>query len=322
MKKSLIALSVLAGMVGVAQAENTTTLYGSIGYSVKVADKAQNNHPLKLKETTWDLNPVVARFGIRGTEDLNGGLQAFYRFEFDLDKENNAGINSTRYAYMGLQGDFGTLTLGRQQTIFSKAVEFNDIFQEDGNYFGKFHHGPNRMSKVISYVSPDIYGFKIGASMILDGANKVVPSSKEKGIDAWEAGAFYDNNGIFFGGAYQYLNGDIHNVANKNGTTERMGGSAGYKNDTFKVGVGYEHESSADSYYNLAGEYYLGNNTFRAGFGYDDGKGKRDWYEYALGYQYNLSPRTYTWVEGGYRDPRQKGAKDEYEVTVGVRHDF
>ena len=101
-----------------------------------------------------------------------------------------------------------------------------------------------------------------------------------------------------------------------------MGGSTGYKNDTFKVGVGYEHESSEDSYYNLAGEYYLGNNTFRAGFGYDDGKGKNDWYEYALGYQYNLSPRTYTWVEGTYNDPRQKGKEDNYEVVVGVRHDF
>ena len=101
-----------------------------------------------------------------------------------------------------------------------------------------------------------------------------------------------------------------------------MGGSAGYKNDTFKVGLGYEHESSEDSYYNLAGDYYLGNNTFRAGFGYKDGKGKDDWYEYALGYQYNLSPRTYTWVEGTYNDPRAKGKDDNYEVVVGVRHDF
>ena len=121
--------------------------------------------------------------------------------------------------------------------------------------------------------------------------------------------------GIFFGGAYQYRD-------QGKGSTELMGGSTGYKNDTFKVGVGYEHESSADSYYNLAGEYYLGNNTFRAGFGYDDNKGKNDWFEYALGYQYNLSERTYTWVEGSYYDPRQKGAEDNYEVVVGVRHDF
>lgn len=39
MKKSLIALSVLAGVVGVAQAENTTTLYGSMAHSVVVAKK-------------------------------------------------------------------------------------------------------------------------------------------------------------------------------------------------------------------------------------------------------------------------------------------
>ena len=313
MKKSLIALSVLAGMFGVAQAENTTTLYGAIGYSVKVADKSENNRPLELSKTTWDLNRSVARFGIRGTEDLNGGLQAFYRFEFNVTDAGVTAKEGTRYAYLGLKGDFGTLTLGRQKSIFATATDFNDNFQDV--YFGEFHHGPNRLSKVISYVSPDIYGFKIGASMILDGDNSVITTSDSKGIDAWEAGAFYENSGIFFGGAYQYRD-------QGKGSTEFMGGSTGYKNDTFKVGVGYEHESSEDSYYNLAGEYYLGNNTFRAGFGYDDGKGKNDWYEYALGYQYNLSPRTYTWVEGSYYDPRQKGADDNYEVVVGVRHDF
>lgn len=307
MKKSLIALSVLAGIVGVAQA-NTTTLYGAIGYSVKVADSETG----AVNKTVWDLNRSVARFGIRGTEDLNGGLQAFYRFEFNVTDAGVTAKEGTRYAYLGLKGDFGTLTLGRQKTIFATATDFNDNFQDV--YF-KYNKGPSRLSKVISYVSPDIYGFKIGASMILDGDNSVISSSDSKGIDAWEAGAFYENSGIFFGGAYQYRD-------QGKGSTELMGGSTGYKNDTFKVGLGYEHESSADSYYNLAGEYYLGNNTFRAGFGYDDGKGKNDWYEYALGYQYNLSPRTYTWVEGSYYDPRQKGKDDNYEVVVGVRHDF
>ena len=308
MKKSLIALSVLAGMVGVAQAENTTTLYGAIGYSVKVADKADGG----IKHTNWDLSRSVARFGIRGTEDLNGGLQAFYRFEFNVTDAGVTAKEGTRYAYLGLKGDFGTLTLGRQKTLFATATDFNDNFQD--TFFG-YHHGSNRLSKIISYVSPDIYGFKIGGSMILDSDNKVISGSDSKGIDAWEGAAFYENNGIFAGGAYQYQD-------KGKGSTELMGGSAGYKNDTFKVGLGYEHESSASSYYNLAGDYYLGNNTFRVGFGYDDGKGKNDWYEYALGYQYNLSPRTYTWVEGSYYDPRQKGKKDNYEVVVGVRHDF
>ncbi|MDO4642312.1 MAG: porin [Cardiobacteriaceae bacterium] len=307
MKKSLIALSVLAGMVGVAQAENTTTLYGSMAHSVTVADDSSVN------KTTWDLNRSVARFGIRGTEDLNGGLQAFYRFEFNAYDNGISGKEGTRQAYLGLKGDFGTLTLGRQKTLFATATDFNDNFQDV--YFD-YHHGPNRLSKVISYVSPDMSGFKIGASMILDGNNEVISSSDSKGIDAWEGAAFYEANGIFAGGAYQYRD------AGK-GSQELMGGSVGYKNDAFKVGLGYEHESSADSYYNLAGEYYLDpSNTLRAGFGYDDGKGKNDWYEYALGYQYNLSERTYTWVEGSYYDPRQKGAEDTYKVVVGVRHDF
>lgn len=277
MKKSLIALGVLAAVVGVAQAENTTTLYGSMAHSVVVAKKFNGD-----EKNNWDLDRSVARFGIRGTEDLSSGLQAFYRFEFNAYDNGLSGKEGTRYAYLGLRGDFGTLTLGRQDTLFKQATSFNDNFQDV--YFGEFHHGPNRLSKVISYVSPDMSGFKLGASMVLDGDNSVITTSDSRGIDAWEAAAFYDANGIFAGGAYQ-----SRDAGRK--TDKYYGGSVGYKNDTFKVGFGYEKQDKADSYYNLAGEYYLGNNTFRAGFGYDDNKGKNDWFEYALGYQYNLSER-------------------------------
>ena len=47
MKKSLIALGVLAAVVGVAQAENQTTLYGSMAHSVVVADDAG------IDKTVW-----------------------------------------------------------------------------------------------------------------------------------------------------------------------------------------------------------------------------------------------------------------------------
>ena len=309
MKKSLIALSVLAGVVGVAQA-NETTLYGSMAHSVVVAKKFNGD-----KKNNWNLDRSAARFGIRGNEDLSSGLQAFYRFEFNAYDNGLSGKEGTRYAYLGLRGDFGTLTLGRQDTLFKQATSFNDNFQDV--YFGEFHHGPNRLSKVISYVSPDMSGFKLGASMVLDGDNSVITTSDSRGIDAWEAAAFYDANGIFAGGAYQ-----SRDAGRK--TDKYYGGSVGYKDDSmFKVGFGYEKQDKADSYYNLAGEYYLGDNTFRAGFGYKDNKGKNDdWFEYALGYQYNLSKRTYTWVEGSYYDPRAKGKDENYKVVVGVRHDF
>ena len=43
-----------------------------------------------------------------------------------------SGLNSTRYAYIGLKGDFGKLTLGRQDTFWydygSAASVFQDIF--------------------------------------------------------------------------------------------------------------------------------------------------------------------------------------------------
>ena len=129
MKKSLIALGVLAAVVGVAQAENTTTLYGSMAHSVVVAKKFNGD-----EKNNWDLDRSVARFGIRGNEDLSSGLQVFYRFEFNAYDNGLSGKEGTRYAYLGLRGDFGTLTLGRQDTLFKQATSFNDNFQDV--YFG------------------------------------------------------------------------------------------------------------------------------------------------------------------------------------------
>lgn len=326
MKKSLIALSVAAGMIGAAHAD-TTNLYGAIGFSMKVTDDGTS-----LNENVWDLAKHTARFGIKGTEDLSNGLQAFFKFEFNVSTDEGnvstayngsapGGASSTRYAYLGLQGDsFGTLTLGRQdslwKTVMSQGV-FNDVF-DDGNGvvadLGDF--GPGRVGKAISYVSPSFAGFQFAGSVITDGAN-----TYSKGADAYEAAALYNNYGVTAGLVYTKLG--LRTTAGAKDTVELTGLNVGYKmDDTFAVNFGAGHESSAGEQYALQGEYYLGANTFRAGVAMENNKGSSDPMTYALGYQYNFSKRTYVWVEGDYTDYDVKGRDDGYRVFVGARHNF
>lgn len=69
---------------------------------------------------------TTSRLGYRGTEDLGGGLQALFFLESGLNINSGATSSSTKFfdrgAYTGLKGGFGTLTIGRQNTLLADAV--------------------------------------------------------------------------------------------------------------------------------------------------------------------------------------------------------
>lgn len=353
MKKALIALSVAAGMIASAQAENTTTLYGSLGVETQVSKNGSISN--SLNENRWNLDTSSAKFGIKGTEDLNNGLQAFYKMEFGFDV--NGGVDKTRYAYLGLTGNFGTVTFGLQDSLYKVVTNKADIFEN--NFYGDNVHfgtatGGGRIPKVISYVSPNFNGFQFGVAGVLDGSSDVVNVSDSKAFSAYQVGAWYAQNGFYVGLAYSSLdtgNGTLTKatatspvgtrVGDLSKSVDVVGLAAQYSNDKFLVAFSAEHKEGNDlraaksdrlawadgQKYALAGEYYLGPNTFRAGFGVADLKkheADENIYTYALGYQYNFSKRTYTYVEGEYIDWNKQLGHDKngYTVRVGLRHNF
>lgn len=325
MKKSLIALAVAASFVGIAQAENTTTLYGALSAETAFSDSKNSD-----EDNKWDLSYGSSKFGIKGTEDLSNGLQAIYKMEFSFDAEN--GVNGTRYGYVGLKGDFGTLTLGKTDSLYGDLTTYNDIFEngffgdENANYSAI--RGGSRISKQIRYDSPDMSGLHFGIAGILDGSHTVATHLKKddsKSFVGFQTGAWYEQNGLYASLAYSSLDGDWIAKTNQ-GSTEVIGANIGYENDQFRVGLGAEHAASLGEKYNLAGAYYLGPNTFRAGFAVSDSdeyNAGETAYTYALGYQYNFSKRTFTYIDGTYIDHGDnEKADDGYTVNLGLRHDF
>ncbi len=57
-----------------------------------------------------------SRLGFKGTEDLGNGLKAVFVLEYGLDIVSNTGVGTAlaRQQYVGLQGGFGQVSLGRQ----------------------------------------------------------------------------------------------------------------------------------------------------------------------------------------------------------------
>ena len=107
MKKSLIALAALAA-AGVASAQ--VTLYGVADVSLSKA----SNSSFQMSGN-GDLNNGNSRLGVKGSEDLGGGLTAAFQFEQAVNLENGGSDAAAfqRTAKVSLAGSFGTLHLGR-----------------------------------------------------------------------------------------------------------------------------------------------------------------------------------------------------------------
>jgi predicted porin len=125
MKKHLIAAGVVAAFAAPAMAQNVT-VYGNIEMGPSITDTGSAS-------TTTIANGVVnsSRLGFKGTEDLGGGLKAFFRLEASLNPETGSlGTSKTgslatttvnigadglfsRGAEAGLSGAFGSVKLGK-----------------------------------------------------------------------------------------------------------------------------------------------------------------------------------------------------------------
>ncbi|MBW8846315.1 MAG: porin [Burkholderiales bacterium] len=122
MKKALIALAVLGLTGGAAVAQSSVTLFGVLDADMKYVKTGD----LKLKKLdSAGLN--TSRIGVRGTEDLGGGLKAGFWLESQVDTDTGvAGGGSAfwgRRATVSLSGDFGEVRLGRNKTASRLHLE-------------------------------------------------------------------------------------------------------------------------------------------------------------------------------------------------------
>jgi predicted porin len=128
-KHTLTALALAAAAQG-ATAQSNIQVYGIVDAAlarVTNADAA-GNAATKMPSLT---GTVPSRIGFRGTEDLGNGLQAFFVLENgfgpDTGVAGQGGRLFGRAAQVGLKGKWGTLTLGRQNTMTFIGMAKADI---------------------------------------------------------------------------------------------------------------------------------------------------------------------------------------------------
>ena len=200
MKKNLIALTVLAAS-GVASAQSSVTLYGLVDAYVGTSRVKLSTPGLA---TTSNRQNVVdsggfntSRFGLKGSEDLGGGLKANFVLEAGFDISTGAANNYTnpytgvtsnaifgRQSWVGLSGGFGEVRIGKMWTPYDEvkglgAAAFDaNIFAPATGVWASNNY-QDRPGNSIYYATPSFSGFSAAALYSL-GENKTATQSAGK----------------------------------------------------------------------------------------------------------------------------------------------
>ena len=183
MKKSLIALAVMA-VSGAAMAQSSVTLYGIVDLwagkaSVKdgTGAKVANTTPGGTVYNTAVLDSggvAGSRWGMKGSEDLGGGLKAVFKIESGFDASTGTGSSGpNRQSYLGLEGGFGTVTFGNVWSAMDDVVGasnsgFDSKLSASQNVLKVNADYGDAPKNAFKYVSPSFGGFSGGFSYSLD----------------------------------------------------------------------------------------------------------------------------------------------------------
>jgi predicted porin len=218
MKKILLASAIASLFSVTAHAQSSVTLYGIIDEGVQFNSNNKNVNAAGANaggrqvalNSTSGLNG--SRWGLRGAEDLGGGLKAVFTLESGINLNNGAfgqgGTEFGRQAFVGLSSaQYGTVTLGRQ---YDSVVTYVQPVSTTGYIGGSTlieHPGDLdnlnntlRTNNTIKYASPSLNGLTFGAEASLGGQ-----AGNVSGSSGYSAGAAYANGPITLGVGYNYF---------------------------------------------------------------------------------------------------------------------
>ncbi|MBN8285455.1 porin [Zoogloea sp.] len=123
LRRSVCAVVLLSALSAPALAETNVAIYGIIDAGLLYQSKTDPNGKSKTSMETSGLRQSV--LGFKGDRDLGRGLEGFFNLEVHYDT-NNGKLHGTgdaqgtgtpffrRQANLGLRGDWGSVTFGRQ----------------------------------------------------------------------------------------------------------------------------------------------------------------------------------------------------------------
>lgn len=329
-----LAAAAAACSIG-ASAQTSVTISGVIDVDVNTqTSSATGQRITSLQNGGYQTS--FLQFG--GTEDLGGGMKAEFRLGTFFQANNGVDGRFTgdsffsRDANVGLAGDFGRVTLGRQisplylSTLlfnpFDDSFAFSPIIQHTYNAFGAGNviNADSGYSNAISYTTPDMQG--LSATLLYTAAGQIGISN------SWSGNILYFHGPFAATLAYENTTTDATNSfvgAYPVGSSQKVA-QVGVSYDFAPAKVYFQYENNDTYGYDSALHTFQVGTKVNIGRGnilasYANTGGVVDHKTFSLGYDYDLSKRTDLYTM--YMNDRAAAYADTVNsFSVGMRHRF
>ncbi|MBI3154626.1 MAG: porin [Burkholderiales bacterium] len=260
-----------------------------------------------------------SRIGVRGSEDLGGGLKAGFVLEHGFAADTGAAATTFwgRQSEVNLSGSFGTVRLGNfTSEAYYATADYVSMHNHDTGTSADAFYADARLwqqSDKIGYASPSFGGIVLHAAV----------NTRDLGQPdrTYELAANYDAGALHLGAGYQKT-GDANQFAVR-GLYEMgaftLGGYVQRDEDVYAAG--------SRTTLRLSGMYTMGANELHLNFGRAGDYGKvsdSSATQYTLGFNHNLSKRSKVYAFYTKIDDSAAGVYggDFNSIAVGLRHNF
>lgn len=314
MKKSLLALAALTAFAGAASAQSSVTLYGRVDLSVVKGIGSDNKNIA---------NGSGSRLGLRGTEDLGGGLSALFniehRFNADTGADSTGGVRFWNgRSLVGLQGGFGQIVFGREYTTAFLGTQL--IADPWGWDTVAAQNGITGLGGIAKVRNDSSVTYKISAAGFSFGAQIAEATDT---INTFQAKPVNFNVG-YAAGPLTAAFGYEKTGREAAGESEKMWSTMvsynlGFMKPGFYYGKGTALTGADHKGMMFTVTAPLGAGEFRASYGTLEANDTKVSKRLAAGYHYSMSKRTTLYVDFA-NDSEAATSKSGYDV--GIKHNF
>lgn len=336
MKRSLLIAAVSTLAAGSALAQSSVTIYGRLNETVERQKDGSDS-------TTAVVNNA-SRIGFKGTEDLGGGLKAFFLIEHGFnadDGRQSSGAFWGRESNVGLtHATLGTLRLGNMgptAAYFATADYISMHNHDTGTSSDAFYLYPGDARNTVAYKTPNFAG--VEAEFQLGLREGGAPGGNVSNTQTLAVN--YVGGPLHLG--FGYVNGPLTFDGTTYSDSREIGLRALVELGAFTFGTYYARNDLEDvgvdakrDTFRVSGMFTTGPLELHANVGFagkfkvngasEDGTDAK---QFTLGANYNLSKRTkvygfYTKVDNKANAAYSVSAdgNDFQSFAVGIRHNF
>lgn len=338
MKKSLMAVALVGAFAGVAHAQTAVQIYGNVDLgAVKQSDK-----------TMAIGKRAPNTLGFKGTEELGNGLKALFQLEMRYDTDTGTQENNVRPLFqgqsrVGLQGDFGTVRIGRGTTAYQDTIgafePWRGIATPSGFYsdlaIGGYSSQPlepagssaNRWSNAFWYNSPVVNGLQLNTTIATKEANAGngavlprYPAGSEASVNPFSVTATYNDGAaaIMLGYERNAVESTVWSIGSSLFLTPALKLSilSTHQDQGHTAAIGTAIPGAKTNAWVLGANYFMGAGKILAGYGQKTADNYAKTTQLSLGYEYSLSKRTYLYVDAS----RKNGAQTQFGVVKNVKY--